>query len=420
MSRPFGRKAVCTHTMVTRLYGDNVQCQLCFLTPRVGWVYRCTQDHDGYLPESEWLGTMKSEYTSLLARKKELEALNQISPWISKAIDEGQYTPEQVDHIKRQKTHVKESIEQFEETYQGLKKGYDACMSLMIGSNEATTLPYADAETVFTMNEVEEVVKKLAEPNNPPPQLKARVFPHCRYKACHLCRATYRDRAWLSLDAAVDGKIDLPPSWELENRLISNVNIVKTIGLPKSSRLERAYRELGLYSRLSEFETLSDYGWSDWDESSSSTSASSYIDTPEARGIRILGVLSEQYNEENDAKSSEGFKDSIIRDYHSLLMTQRPPSSVEGKRSNDKKNSHEIDLYELDLGLWRNMKNELLEEASNIELPSDDTGLEADGYCSKTRDTQHNDADEDIEVDGGVALTEEAIEIHEADVITQA
>src|SRR5213080_4548006 len=50
------RQAACTHLNVTRLFDplDSHKCQMCGRSSPLGWLYRCTQDYDSFLPQSDF------------------------------------------------------------------------------------------------------------------------------------------------------------------------------------------------------------------------------------------------------------------------------------------------------------------------------------------------------------------------------
>jgi hypothetical protein len=65
MATSSDRTGNCTHTCMTRVFHGPMKqiCDLCKCAPRVGWVYICTQDLDGRLPNYESAGffTAKNE-----------------------------------------------------------------------------------------------------------------------------------------------------------------------------------------------------------------------------------------------------------------------------------------------------------------------------------------------------------------------
>lgn len=61
-----------------------------------------------------------------------------------------------------------------------------------------------------------------------------------------------------------------------------------------------------------------------------------------------------------------------------------------------------------DLGLWRSLDDELLQLAASVHLPGHD-GMDGLGF-----------EDTEIEVEDGIAVTEEGVDLGTADVIIQA
>lgn len=103
------RRNPCTHMTMTRLYDPTLifKCSLCHKQPNIGWLYRCTQDTGGFIPESDF--TDKPPVRG--SRPFSLDVTtHSLSSSIIQAIGEGQYTDEQVKRLIEQKQAVKDLV----------------------------------------------------------------------------------------------------------------------------------------------------------------------------------------------------------------------------------------------------------------------------------------------------------------------
>ena len=103
---------------------------------------------------------------------------------------------------------------------------------------------------------------------------------------------------------------------------------------------------------------------------------------------------------------SKGFRGSMKRAFKGMLMSRRS-KSYSGLGREDKteagSSTTELDAVEFDVGLYRELNDEVLREASGIPLPND-----------STEDLDMVMGDSPVE---GVAVTEEAVETGTADII---
>ena len=405
------RRAACTHLTMERLYGD-FACNVCSNYSTFGWVYCCTQDT---LPESyptpEFISETSTSpgqhvngsgntaidvnYLSMpspalkvdprFGGEDMLMPTAQLSPWIEKAIKDGHYTPEQVNRLRAQKQHVvdtaKAAIHQYEQSQSGN--------------------PNSPAQTPTTLQSVEvnpdlpdRVIDQVRGPSarNSPSAKKIRMFPFCKFCACQLCRPTHRDRAWQSLEEIFEREHEIPfIHYDDMNRPMASRSIMSTIGLhppplPKRPFL-RSSDSRTLYSRNEAGQVFFNTQMASYRKSADSTSSS-----PD---IADMDVEIE----------SKGFRESMKRAFKSMLSTRQPSSRSNKKhRAVDGTDSTEEDAVEFDMGLWKELNDELLKEASGVPLPEKDSieGLrkEVGGMGM-----------------GGIAVTEEAADLGTADVI---
>ncbi|EXJ94260.1 hypothetical protein A1O1_02653 [Capronia coronata CBS 617.96] len=186
-----------------------------------------------------------------------------LSPPVVKAIDEGQYTADQIKTLIKQKEKVSDII------LGAAGRPPTSSTSTTTSSSSEGTFSILPQSTTFSTNStasLDEEIKAaydwkelqkvwMSQPAMPPPdcQYKAPVsgtpeppggptlptLPTdqiCDFKVCPNCRPTYRERAYQSLDHILSDPVRLPPIWELENRRVSDARIVAQIGQPALSR----------------------------------------------------------------------------------------------------------------------------------------------------------------------------------------
>lgn len=102
------RSMICTHLQVTRLFDDFGcdRCSICHRKPQLGWLYRCTQDSDGFLPASD------SDSDDHHRQYEHDAHLYTLSAAITKAAANGDYTDQELDFLWKQKLEVRRTIQQ--------------------------------------------------------------------------------------------------------------------------------------------------------------------------------------------------------------------------------------------------------------------------------------------------------------------
>ncbi|EXJ84547.1 hypothetical protein A1O3_05216 [Capronia epimyces CBS 606.96] len=256
---PHEKRHPCTHITMTRLYDPlgSFTCSVCSKHPNVGWLYRCTQDHSGFLPEFDF--TSQTAPANRPAVTLDFNA-HCLSPSIVKAIEDGQYTSDQVKTLIKQKERVREAI------FGAGGRPPTSSTSTTTSSSSEGTFSILPQSTTFSTNStasLDEEIKAaydwkelqkawMSEPSVPPPEYQSTQPPSspsglsrgttlpadqiCDFKVCPNCRPTYRERACQSLNHILNNPVQLPPIWELENRKLSDARTVAAIELPALPR----------------------------------------------------------------------------------------------------------------------------------------------------------------------------------------
>ena len=415
------RRAACTHLTMERLYGDYT-CNICLRYPSLGWVYCCTQDE---LLESQGTPDSISEISSpphqqVNGSGSEANGVNdlsmppaavteplslggedirmptaQLSPWIEKAIKDGHYTPEQVVKLRAQKQHVvdtaRAAIHQFEQSQTTDTNSSPRTSTTLQPVDTSSHLPFPIIHGAQQPSATDLPTANLTLAR----QSKTRMFPFCKFCACHLCRPTHRDRTWQRFEDLFETEHDIPfIHYEDRNRPLASRSIMSTIGLhppriPQRPLLE-ANDSLALYSRNEAGQILFKKNDRSYRKSADPTSSSTDI------------------TDTNIEAESKGFRESMKRAFKGMLTTRQQQSSSRStrkkKKAGDGTDTTDEDAVEFDMGLWKELNDELLREASGIPLPGKDSierlSREVEGMGM-----------------GGVAVTEEAADLGTADVI---
>ncbi|KAL8711931.1 MAG: hypothetical protein Q9225_007021, partial [Loekoesia sp. 1 TL-2023] len=322
------RRAACTHLTMERLYGD-YECMVCHRPSAWGWVYSCTQD-DG----DDELDPARYNYQPRPANTADL------TPWIQEAIAKGQYTEEEVERMVAQRQKVIDTISASEAHF---KKTQSTGKRMSARSSTSTTS--VDATGHFPFAVITEVARtsqdmkrqSLDQSTNARP----RIFPLCRYRACQLCRPTYRDRTWRVLEDAFKAKVLPSDLYENESdRPVSDLDVVRTIGIRKANRTRpplRAFDNTGIYTINAEGQLALKNGTAH-------------------RSTDLNEIPADLADQKLDA-DSRGFRDSVKRAFKGMLISRKRESwsSKYSRKSSRKMGILEDDSAEFDLGLWREL-----------------------------------------------------------------
>lgn len=374
------RRAACTHLTMERLYGD-YECMVCHRPSAWGWVYSCNQD------DSDDEAATGSDHTIL----PPVTVLD-LPMWTREAISKGHYTEEQVETMIAQRRKVLDTIltseVHFKKTQATARRTSSRRSRPISTSIEANShLPFP-VITEIASSSADSARQSVDQSSGTRP----RIFPLCRYRACQMCRPTYRDRTWQVLENAFAANILPADIYEDDpNRPVSDFKLVYNIGVRKKAKARRpplrTHDSMGIYTINSEGQLAIKNG-------NAGQSASPKKPSPD---------IADQKAEAD----SKGFRDSVKRAFKGMLTSRKRESwgSKYSRRSVRKADVPNNDSAEFDLGLWKEMSEELLREAASIPLPGHDG---KDGLDKE---------EDEVEVMDGVAVTEEAVDLGAADII---
>lgn len=236
------RSLACTHIQMTRLYDEFGcdQCSICHMRPPLGWLYRCTQDDAGNLPISDF---SNAEHEPLQDGDAQLYTL---SPSIIRSAEAGDYTDEQLALLWKQKLEVRRVIQQARPITSSNASTASSSQYSLPTSGTASSHISADTDPDTDISQISEYNSPCRGPLEPIREVNDElengiVFEApkqhhvaCNFKACHSCRPIYQQRTWQSLDSVLKDPYSSVPEHELSNRRISDVKIVKELGLKKT------------------------------------------------------------------------------------------------------------------------------------------------------------------------------------------
>lgn len=412
MPTPEQRQAACSHLNVTRLFDplDSNKCQMCGHTSSFGWLYRCTQDYNSFLPESDFTSTEPENFNSRLS---EQVVSSHLSQSILRGIENGHYSAQQVGLLEAQKLRVKSLIAMQEER---LENPSDSSQTSSSRSSSDSVLE----SSVFLAANIPEALQRRTTNTCSQPAMKPivdhegansqrpttrkdiyveQLFPNCHFKCCHGCRPAYRDRAFQSLNAILAEPTKQPPQWEFENRRISDANTLNRIGLP----LPRPY----LRRMYQTFDDLRDLTGSQTFDSSENGEAESGINETKDKvrrrsGFRetvrkALGAIDQstylaKSNKSSKRSSRSSSRESLMQISRSMLFRRR---RKQGERENAIVSNKAL------------QESLVLMLAVNTPLPR----------ASEDSDSLNGG---EVKVEDGVAVTEEGVAMSAADILIQA
>ncbi|KAK3067943.1 hypothetical protein LTR53_014864 [Teratosphaeriaceae sp. CCFEE 6253] len=230
------RRPQCTHMTMDRVHG-NLTCYMCTKTPAIGWLYVCTQDreldqsaplHD---PDSFLIVPNESSYYDVQARLT--ESLG-IKACVVRGIRNRDYTFEQVDKLLEQKRHLLAIISRQENPSsdspqpQGVRTWVNAAADSIIA-----TVGAAPGLPVQAAADQAHITQSSAVDGGTSGALKTTKVQKqsCSFQVCHACRPIFRDRLYMSFDTMLSGRLPTISEHDIRKLRMLDPAIVSTWGL---------------------------------------------------------------------------------------------------------------------------------------------------------------------------------------------
>lgn len=167
-----------------RIYGD-WSCDTCRNPSPFGWLYHCTSD----VPEVGDYAFVKSLTHPVSPAGEELRQLG-LSESIIKEFEKGGYTNDQIERLVRQKQHLQQVLER-----------------------STKPLPSINQQASEHGNTVADNVR-------------------CEFKVCQRCGPVRKERCWVSFEAVFEDEVRPIDNFELTEGLpVKDVRTAKTLGL---------------------------------------------------------------------------------------------------------------------------------------------------------------------------------------------
>lgn len=375
-----------------RLYGPYT-CSVCQRPSQLfGWLYSCTQDDRQSVSwdsgPAKTAGTgVAGDHGDVMPDESVKEhgvATTSLNPWVEKAIQEGHYTPAQIAILRAQRQLVVDAIATAEDFLKDHPENVPNSLPPLsalppLSIDVSTSLP--NPHTTKVQDNKEDEPSQAVAGSQPKPSM----FPLCKLRYCQLCRPTFRDRTWIKFEDVFGSECPIPTiDFEHDNRPITRVDLARKLGLREFRRSRRS---------LPSFDSARRYSANLTRQLLSSNLQRRY-------STNLLGPIDPPDSETEP--ESKGFRDGMKRAFRGMLMHRRRGST---STRSSRRGSGKWEAVEFDMGLWRDLSDELIQEASSVPLPGHD-GMDGLG-------TEEGE----MEVEEGVAVTEEGVDLGVADVI---
>ncbi|KAF2723698.1 hypothetical protein K431DRAFT_16914 [Polychaeton citri CBS 116435] len=270
----FYHRPTCTHLSVVRLYGPH-NCQFCGRSASLGWVYVCREEDDEVSERRqsingvESLPSVSDDSDYFESQAMVAESLN-MSRSVVRGIREAQYSYDQIDRLIQQKEGLINAI-------WGVQNQIDdngSCTSASSCSSSSTNeacdtddiITHAGSVTSPAPSDIPIIVNgsfwplpqtasneillpKVYSPSAKPEYIaEVKRPPGCGFQACHTCRPYVYERIFVSFESALNSRYPLfVKTDQLRDELpVYDANIVRNLGLrePHPSRSPRRWHHI--------------------------------------------------------------------------------------------------------------------------------------------------------------------------------
>ncbi|KAH7067355.1 hypothetical protein BKA63DRAFT_116670 [Paraphoma chrysanthemicola] len=417
----------CTHLNMDRIYGRDQQCYVCGREPSIGFLYECKQDF-GIQTLHDILEQDDDCQIEVLKSKTRLQLeWAGLSTSIILTAEKGHYTAEQLEKLKAQKQELRQVIS-------------DQLQASHINNAAARLADMASAPPSS------DGALGCSPSNETEPSA-------CTFKACHSCRPYYRDRVYISFQSVLS--LDFPPMTreDTQHLPIKSAKIMSSVGtvgqLIPSLPMEGS-TTLSMPTSMSLGSTDAPPTAS---TSTSTTSDLTFKTTktdldeihaqhhPRRRfykmGHRISGDISRDLSRQSTLLTRQGLKNAFQGIFRSTRESSSEGSNITLPlpRTGTVRDSNSLhDIGDFDLPALRKVRrqkerNEVKNgiyvtgfegvQAVPLTTSHQTYGVHEASSGSETDLSMYSCASEgsEVEVNGGVALTEEAVKTHTPDIL---
>ncbi|KAF1921318.1 hypothetical protein BDU57DRAFT_439305 [Ampelomyces quisqualis] len=423
----------CTHLDMDRVYGRDQDCEVCGRPPSIGFLYECRQDWATPSLRDMLLATRSGDETDVVKSdmRLQLEWLG-LSESVIRAAEQGHYTPAQVEKLKTQKKDLRETISDSLQASQINDAAAKlAALDQTPSNNDGSTHSAPRDDTVT-----------------------------CVLKACHTCRPYYRDRVYISFQSVLEA--DFAPVTRDDVKVLptKSAQIMRSIGnvttfLPPFTTSNTSPRSLPTSTSLAASTEAPPTASTATTTSSGLTFKTTQTDLdaisaqrhPRRRfykiGHRNSGDIARDLSRQPTLLTRHGLRSAI----HGIFRPTRDPSSSGSNitlpvpRTGTVRNSSDgQDVGDFDLPALRKVRREKERmevkkgtyvvgyedvQATPSTCPRQPPGAWTSSSANDTSSTEDSmysvysfaGQGSEVAVEGGVALTEEAVETHTPDIL---
>ncbi|KAF2635285.1 hypothetical protein P280DRAFT_412071 [Massarina eburnea CBS 473.64] len=409
----------CTHVSMERVYlGEEGYCAACGRLPALGFLYACRQDCD-YDSLASRPGTgdaNANDQKSDLCRELEMIGL---SKSIIATAEEGKYTEEQLEKLKTLKLELNQVIS-------GSAQG-----------SQATRME-------------KKLVAAEADPSNNDGAFNSILAdimhtPRCNFRACHSCRPYFAQRLYISFDAVFSNEFRPVSPEDMDHLTTKSAQVVRSIGLAKPS-LPQPTHDLTHHLSPSYSDIISDTP--SQDSVLTFRTTQSDIDNIDSTHRHRSRFYKMGYQSSGDIASDLSrlplFSRHILKTAFQGIFRPSRQSSSEGsnitlpmsRTGTARDLGSQSSMGEFDMGALRRVRKQkerndlrygigggfedLSRSADAHQQGASNEGEDCSASSSVSDFTVYSCVSEgsEVEVEGGVALTEEAVGTNTPDIIS--
>ncbi|KAK3708327.1 hypothetical protein LTR37_011592 [Vermiconidia calcicola] len=418
---------------MNRLHGEHT-CNFCGKVPSLGWVYSCQQDrllqYKHFAPSTEALPTVSDSGDFFEAQAKVAETLG-MSKSIIKQMREGEYSFDQTETLLQQRRHVLEVIKRAEDLSAHSTPSHSTSPSKfqlpaenVIASVGAVPAVQHTSTSALPMSPAGTPANTPTESTTTTPTKHKKTKKlTCNFQVCHACRPFFQDRLYMSFEPMLNNKMPVVTEEEITTLPILDPKTVRNLGLRETAKpkLPAIQTQNGLNTAMHQADGYTDDS-SDWTPTSTTNSYSEsdlMLDEGDpfpcpGPGICPLAspikgcAYDNGFDDGNRALNhgftlDQGFDRAMYQDSYSRVRRMRGSDSTTPGGTSSTCSSISLPepksepLTPITPPFGRSNRFEKMGKAATV------TGAMASGS-------------DPIDVDGGVALTEEAVESRMPDI----
>ncbi|KAF2486079.1 hypothetical protein BDY17DRAFT_70622 [Neohortaea acidophila] len=427
---PSRRGPQCTHMIMDRRYGKH-KCHVCGKKPGLGFLYTCQQDYidsNRSLPPVMGVASRLPGHGSVFDRLAKLAEILEMSTSVVNQIRAEEYSVDQIHLLCAQRLFVIETIRKAEARTDASDTPPDSplvpspadflSVQPVLHQVQSSALVMPPAGTPYGTP----VSGSPTNSNKNPPKK-----PKCNLQVCHACRPLFQDRVPMSLTGVL--KDELPPlTWAEMRRLpVLDANVLANIHLREATNGSFAsYYDGDLASSEGD-----DHFAEDWTPTAFDLHAPWYEDESDEEDteeeeypcpgpgrcrvwVPLMGCAYDLGHTDDQRAINHGFADSNESEEEGQSKQQRAAPTPPPHRYSPSSNASSISLLEPPTP-------SMLDSMTSFPKAYTVCGIMStlpDWSYENIGTDSNSSLGSEVEVEGGVALTEEAVEAGLPDLVT--